>query len=120
MATPLPRVDVALQLVSADPSVAIRVYLDKKLVYDGATVTKPLAGPSVVPPIELGKFSLGAMVRHTLVAETTGTGIKSQTEWTPQVGGPAWLVVSYFAGRPEAAEPAFFGVALQNHAYLVK
>ncbi|WP_100428897.1 hypothetical protein [Janthinobacterium sp. 67] len=116
--TPL-QSDVSLQLVNADPHVAIRIYLDRKLVYQGMP-SQGNAGDSPSVPVKVGTFSLDKLTRHTIIAEVVGSPIKSQVEWAPNSMSSNWAVISYYRGREKPAEPAFFGIAFQKEAYKTK
>lgn len=108
--------NVSIQIVNPQAGTALRLRLDRSVIFEGVPTGATIADASTVPAV-VGTFALAAGTKHVLVAEVPGTATKAQLEWTPRQGGSAWLVVRYDPGRQAPEAPPFFTFALQGGRY---
>ena len=111
--------DVSIQIVNPDERTTIRVFLDRKLIYEGMPARSSDSNNPILPTL-VGTFSLDVGKRHSLAADISSTHTKAQLEWTPEHDPSPWIVIRYYAGRSESHEPAFFAFSLQRVAYKLK
>ena len=110
---------VSVQILNPDEHTAIRVFLDRKVIYEGMP-TRASLGVHGVLSIVAGTFELSDKGRHVLVAEVPSGQTKAQFEWMPQNDPSPWVVIRYYPGRPEPGEPSFFTFSLQGEAYRLR
>lgn len=102
---------VSIQLVNPDQHANIRIFLDRKLIYEGEPERAGI-------PVLAGTLELHGSGRHVLIAEVASGPAKAQLEWVPHAD--SWVVIRYYPGRAEPGEPAFFTFSLQGSAYKLK
>jgi hypothetical protein len=115
MTLPAQTAHISVQVVSPEVKTAIRIFLDRKLIFDG----KPQASTAPEQPtgiVTVGSFDLKSGERHMLIAEAPSTHTKAELEWTPEAGHGGWIVIRYYPGRYDAREPAFFTFVMQATA----
>lgn len=103
---------VSIQIFNPDLQTAVRVSLDGKPVFEGLPQASSLRHFPALP-VSIGPLQLFAGRRHTLTAEVPGAATKASLEWEPRLDGAAWIVIRYYPGRGDAANPPFFTFALQ-------
>jgi hypothetical protein len=109
---------VSVELINPDAQSNIRIFLDRKLIYEGTSKQGSQdAGP---PPIVVGKFELDGGATHVIIAEALGSRTKAQLEWTPQRDPTAWISIRYYPGRGDEKEAPFFTFLLRDAATKLK
>lgn len=110
---------VSLQIVNPSEGALVRVFLDRKLVYEGAP-TKETLGNHGVMSVVVGRYDLADGRRHVLIAEAPGGHARTQFEWNPQRDASPWVVIRYHPGHALTKDDPSFIVALQEAAYKLK
>lgn len=110
---------ISLQIVNPSEGALVRVFLDRKLVYEGAP-TKETLGNHGVMSVVVGRYDLADGRRHVLIAEAPGANARAQFEWNPQRDTSPWVVIRYYPGQSLTKDSPSFIVALQEAAYKLK
>lgn len=110
---------VSIQIVNPDVRIAVRVFLDGKVIFDGLPTPSTLSNIPTIPAV-VGPVALVAGSRHALIAEVPGASTRARLEWTPRLDGSAWLVIHYDPGRGDPAKPPFFTFALQANSHKLR
>src|SRR5262245_13687140 len=105
--------DVSIQIMNPETHTVLRVFLDRKLIYEGRPERSPLANQATIP-IRAGTFSIADHPVHTLMAEAPAQRVKAQLQWSPRRQPVKWIVIRYEPGRPDAEEPPFFSLELRE------
>jgi len=92
---------------------------DRRLIYEAKPAASPTAKGQMLPSLA-GTFTIAARGRHVLTAEVVGSNTKAQIEWDAGSAASPWVVVRYYPGRANPAEPPFFAFAFQRTAYKIK
>ena len=116
---PAQSANVSIQIVNPDERIAIRVFLDRKLIYEGVPARSTLSNNPNLPAV-VGPFAWDAVTRHVLVADIPSTSTKAQLQWTSRIDDSAWIVIHYYPGRSAPAEPAFFTFSLQGNSHTLR
>ncbi len=98
----MPETRVSIQLVVAAPDAAATIRLDGQTIFDG-TVPPPANADTGPVPLTLGSFPLTTGREHRLDADIAGLG--GMFRWIPATNDPAWIVITYYPGRPGEAAP---------------
>ena len=105
--------EISIQIINPEASLALRVVLDRKVVYERAPEPSAAAEQATVPA-RVGPLAISAGLPHSLIAEVPGKKVKAELIWTSGESSPKWIVIRYHPGRPEDGEPPFFQFALQQ------
>ncbi len=109
----------SIQIMNPDQQTAVRVFLDRKLIFEGKPVPSNLIDNPSLPALA-GTFGVDAQAKHVLIVEAPSTHTKAQLEWKPSVDASEWIVIHYYPGRDQPEEPPFFTFSLQETPYKLK